>query len=157
MYIREYNVKDKAACLQLFKSNMPVFFADHELVDFEAWLDAMPARKNLLEDQDQEMYFVLEEQGNPVACGGFYVSRDGSGARMCWGMVENSQHKKGYGKVLTRYRLGLIRKLFPHTRIALDTTQHSSGFFEKQGFVLDKITENAYAPGLHRYDMTFNP
>jgi len=39
----------------------------------------------------------------------------------------------------------------------MDTTQFSYSFFEKYGFKIEKITENFYALGMHRYDMVLKP
>ncbi|MEZ4737035.1 MAG: hypothetical protein R3E79_58900 [Caldilineaceae bacterium] len=35
----------------------------------------------------------------------------------------------------------------------LNTSQHSYGFFEKVGFVVESIVENGFAEGLHEYKM----
>jgi ribosomal protein S18 acetylase RimI-like enzyme len=37
--------------------------------------------------------------------------------------------------------------------VQIDTSQRSKGFFEKHGFEAKNVTENYYAPGLHRVDM----
>src|SRR5688572_30026991 len=118
MYIREYNDKDRSACLDLFKSNMPLYFAEHELTDYEQWLDGREARKLAYDNSQAEMYYVLENDGEICACGGFYVSKNQREARMCWGMVGNASHKNGYGTILLEYRIQRIRELFPEVHIA---------------------------------------
>ena len=72
---------------------------------------------------------------------------------MAWGMVDNALHKRGYGAQLLEYRINKMSELFPDTPVVLDTTQHSFGFFEKFGFSTVKVTNDFYAPGMHRYDM----
>jgi len=37
--ITEYNISDKANCLLAFKSNVPKFFTEDEISQFETWLD----------------------------------------------------------------------------------------------------------------------
>jgi hypothetical protein len=37
--------------------------------------------------------------------------------------------------------------------VALETSQHTFGFFEREGFVTEQITRDWYAPGLDRYEM----
>lgn len=49
MPIRPYAPEDRAACLALFDSNVPNFFAPHERAEFAAWL------------LDPSEYFVLED------------------------------------------------------------------------------------------------
>jgi hypothetical protein len=56
MNFRPYVMEDKAACLAIFDSNTPLYFAEHERLDFSAFLDAPEGR-----------YFVGEED-NPTRC-----------------------------------------------------------------------------------------
>lgn len=151
MNIIEYHPGLRQACLALFDSNTPAFFAPQERAEFIDWLGKMETDRR--KESGACYYYVAEEAGEPVACGGFYISPDGWNARMAWGMVGRSWHKKGIGREFLNFRIRRIRQLFPHCSIALDTTQHSYKFFEKQGFVVSKITPDYYAPGLDRYDM----
>jgi len=77
----------------------------------------------------------------------------GSIATMAWGMVANAHHKQGIGEKLLKYRMQQIEAFYPGYEIILDTTQHTYGFFEKQGFVITAIKKNYYGEGLDRYDM----
>jgi predicted GNAT family N-acyltransferase len=57
------------------------------------------------------------------------------------------------GKHLLEHRLNEIKTYYPEFPVVVDASQHTFGFFEKFGFVVAKITENAYAKDLHKYDM----
>jgi ribosomal protein S18 acetylase RimI-like enzyme len=148
MIIRPYAPADKPACLAAFESNMPRFFAPHELEDYTAWLDAFA---------DGDRYYVAEENGEVIGCGGFNADADKQEAFMAWGLIHNAHHKRGLGKALLLFRLRAIRDICPQCIIKLDTTQHSFPFFEKLGFRTVRITRNFYGEGLDRYDMEQQP
>jgi [ribosomal protein S18]-alanine N-acetyltransferase len=137
MTLRAYRTSDKEKCLEIFRSNMPKFFAAYEEAEFANYLD-----------QNPEYYFVLE---NPtlIGCGGYGITE--ATGYLAWGMVHHSQH--GAGKRLLLERLNFIGQHGEATSVVLDTSQHTFGFFEKLGFVTQKTTVDGYALGLHRYDM----
>jgi ribosomal protein S18 acetylase RimI-like enzyme len=139
MKFRPYQPSDKKRCLKLFRSNVPKFFAPHEENEFAEFLEK------------PDFYFVLEQDSQLLGCGGYGVS-DSTGY-LAWGMVDHSQHGTGLGKRLLLERLNLLCQ-HDLQKIILDTSQHTFGFFEKLGFVTQKVTRDGYGTGLHRYDMT---
>lgn len=124
----------------------------HELTDFENWL-LEQEKTSTVNDQ----YFVVEQDNEVIACGGFSIYPDKQLATMTWGLVHNRLHKKGIGKALILHRIAAIRAASPSITIGLDTTQHSYAFFEKLGFITTKITNDSYGEGMHRYDMELRP
>ncbi|QHT67647.1 GNAT family N-acetyltransferase [Rhodocytophaga rosea] len=155
MLIREYQATDREGCIDIFKSNIPVFFTPQELAEFKSWLDEQLQEKS--SPTEINRYYVLEEENNVIACGGFHINTLTSQATMTWGMVANRWHRKGFGKKLLEYRIYKIKALHPAAIILLDTTQHSYKFFETLGFAVTKITNDYYAQGLDRYDMLLSP
>ncbi len=155
VYIRPYHLHDKAACLVAFKSNTPLFFAAHEVAEFDAFLD----RFHLPDANDKgyttTCYDVVEVDGQIIGCGGFGCKDGGNTVSLAWGLVHRDWHKKGIGKLLLTHRLQQIQLVFPNLPLVIDTTQHSYPFFEKFGFVITKITPDFYEKGMHRYDMEF--
>jgi ribosomal protein S18 acetylase RimI-like enzyme len=143
MRIRAYTPEDKEACLAIFDSNMPTYFADHERSEFVTFLD---------EDADQ--YFVVEHDAGIIACGGFFVIPNTPVAVLTWGMVAREQHSRGIGRLLLLTRLQRLCEEPSVTVVKLQTSQHTYGFFEKVGFKTEKITENGFGAGLHRYDIS---
>ena len=139
--IRPYNSEDRPGCLELFKSNIPKFFLPSELSDFNEFLAKYT----------QDVYWVLEDSGKILACGGIGV-RNGEG-RLHYGIVANDRHRKGLGSRLIKFRLGKLIENSDVVAISLDTSQHNPKFFNRFGFVETSRKENAYGPGLHRYDM----
>ncbi len=140
MIFRSYQSKDKEKCLELFRSNLPKFFASYEEAEFTNFLD-----------ENRDNYFVLERDDMLIGCGGYGIK--GTTAYLVWGMVHNTQHGTGVGKRLLLERLGLITRHREIREIVVDTSQHTYGFFEKLGFSVTKVTTNGYGENLHRYDM----
>lgn len=143
MKIRNYTATDKSTCIDIFKSNQPKFFAEHELVDFIDFLD-----------EDPQPYYCLVDSETVVGCGGYWVDLDNKQASLTWGMIKNNRHGEGLGKRLTVYRLHTICISKQADTIRIDTSQHTFEFYKKLGFIVDKITPDGYTKGLHQYDMT---
>lgn len=151
--IRPYQAADHQRCMQIFETNIPKYFAVHEHKEFDDFLTAFDTGSRAFKDSKDETYFIIEDDGKIVGCGGYGLWTTVMEASMTWGMVDNSLHKNGYGKALLLYRLDELKRLHPEYKIVLNTSQHTYPFFEKLGFVITKITENGYEIGLHRYDM----
>lgn len=141
--IRDYAPADLERCLRIFDSNVPAFFTPAERADFEAFLRALPGP-----------YLVLEgEDGEIAGCGGYAVVPEEGRADLCWGMIRQDLHGTGLGRVLTEARLARARSDPAVRVVALDTSQHTRGFYERFGFRTVSVTPNGYGPGLHRCDM----
>lgn len=139
---RPYEPRDREACLALFDSNSPRFFDASERAGFEAFLDRM-----------EWPYQVIERDGRIVACGGHAIEADGRTVSLCWGMVEQGLHRQGLGRRLTEARLAAARAAPGATSVRLDTGVHTTGFYERLGFVIEAVQRDGYAPGSDRYDM----
>ncbi|MFQ6331982.1 GNAT family N-acetyltransferase [Nocardia sp. CWNU-33] len=136
MKIREYHERDKDECLRIFVSNMPEFFAPHEISEFDTFLD-----------NPRCSYHVIEENGVVVACGGWVLRPDRSSS-LCWGMVSRSHHRRGIGAYLLHERLHLIAADGSASCVLLETSQRSSPFFERLGFVTTQTERDGFAPGI---------
>ena len=148
MKVRAYQASDKTICRSMFVSNMPRFFAPHELPDFEQWLDrrVFPA---LAHDQ----YFVMEDKGEVVGCGGYYFDPQRNMVRFTWGFINNALHRRGYGRFFMHYRMQHAANAFPDATLAMDTTQHSWPFFQKMGFECLSVLKDGYCAGMDRYEL----
>jgi len=77
---RDYTSEDRLACLALFDSNVPEFFAASERDDYSIYLDRLPCA-----------YLVLSSpRDGTVAAGGYYVSEDRDVGGLAWGLVIRS-------------------------------------------------------------------
>ncbi|MCE7991870.1 MAG: GNAT family N-acetyltransferase [Roseivirga sp.] len=141
--IREYEPKDKAACITIFNSNVPEYFCDAEREEFIEWLDK----------EDRAPYYVLLDGDLVLACGGIYEDAEEQMTGLAWGMVLYSKHKQGLGKQLTLHRLELMEKLFPHYAQHLSTSQHTEAFYKKFGFETTECIKDGFGPGLDNCKM----
>jgi GNAT superfamily N-acetyltransferase len=144
MSLRNYEVSDRDQCLALLDSNVPRFFAPEERREFAAFLDALPGR-----------YFVMQSGDDLIACGG-YAPKEMGCVALCWGMVRRDHHARGIGRRLLEYRLDHIRRDGSVVRVTINTSQHTSGFYQRFGFVADQIIPDGYAAGLDRWEMSLS-
>ncbi|MEQ8908732.1 MAG: GNAT family N-acetyltransferase [Vicingaceae bacterium] len=138
--IRKYKTSDESALLAVFDSNVPEYFNPEERKPF---LDFLQEGVN-----GQELYEVLELNGSVIAAGGYRIEKPGD-ARICWLMVERSQHQKGWGKCLLEGQMKRIEDSEHFNMISLMTSQHTDEFYEKMGFVRTDYKEDYWAKGMH--------
>ena len=146
MKIEPYEPQYFENCIEIIQSNTPKYIDPCEHLDY----------KNYLLRNDKT-YFVLFNDFNLVACGGYGIDKSQIKVGLSWGLVHKKHHNKGYGSKLLKYRLNHIKNNFPYTEIHLNTSQHTYRFFEKFGFNVKRISKNGYGAGLDRYDMILSP
>lgn len=137
---------DISACLAVFDSNVPTFFAPRERAEFCDYLGGIDARN--------APYLVLTHNGSVIACGGLINETGKRQARLAWGMVDRALHGQGVGTRLMQARLALARATPGITELGLETSQHTHGFYAGFGFTVSKITPDGIASGLDRWEMT---
>lgn len=141
MDIRPFRTDDREACLTVFDSNTPDYFAPAERDGFARFLDAAASP-----------YFAMEHDGKIAGCGGFSIV--GNAATLSWGMIRRDLHRNGLGRFLLLYRLREITRSAPAVElVSLDTSQLAAPFFESQGFRIAGRTPDGYGPGLDRIAM----
>jgi N-acetylglutamate synthase-like GNAT family acetyltransferase len=150
--ILPYTALHRQGCMNAFLSNTPKFFTREEVDQFTEWLDYLEGAIQLYEGEDNH-YFVVLHNDKVIGCGGFGYSPAKDQATLAWGLVHSDYHKQHVGSALLSFRLKKIADLYPTATVLLDTTQFSYPFFERHGFVIEKITKDSYAPGMDRYDM----
>ncbi len=156
LLIRKYKSKDAPKCLLAFKSNVPDFFAPAEIDLFGNWLQNLHMQSSNGKIFHHKHYYVMIINQEIVGCGGFGYNEQTKEVMLAWGLIDKQHHKKQLGEKLLIYRLREIRLMYPDTNVIIDTTQHTCSFFKKYGFAVEKITNDFYAPGMHRYDMRLN-
>ena len=141
---RAYSIEDRSACLAVFDTNTPRFFALNERAQYSEFLTSAVLKRP---------YLVLQHGDEIIGCGGLKVMAAEKTAFLSWGMVARHYHGKGIGRLLAEVRLDLARSIPDVETITLNTSQHTKGFYEKFGFVATTITPGGYTPGLDRWDM----
>lgn len=144
MHYRAYTPADREACLRIFDTNAERFFSPGDRAQFEAFLR-----------QPVEFYGVLcDDDGRVVGCGGIAPSRtDPHAADLTWGMIDAALQGRGFGRLLVQARLRRLADMPGVTRVVLNTSHETAGFYEKMGFRQTAFTPDGYRKGLHRCDM----
>lgn len=142
MEVRRYREGDRAGCLGVFGSNMPGDFLPGEREAFAGFLDELPGP-----------YWVLEEDGRIVGCGGVAIEADGETASLCWGMVARERHGQGLGRRLLEARLEWARQTPGVKRVALTTGRPREGFFGRFGFRTLRVVPDGHGPGVDAVEM----
>lgn len=155
LIIRAYDERDKQGCIDAFKSNVPLYFTEEEISQFDFFLDHFLKRSMTEKKYIQTFYYVIERDKKIIGCGGFGDKEGTSNITLAWGLVHKDFHKQGFGEKLLAHRLNEIHKLHPGAPVLIDTTQFSYPFFEKFGFVTTSIIKDFYAAGMDRYDMIY--
>ena len=134
--IRTYENSDYTGCLDVFLSNVPTYFAESERAEFEDFLTTL-----------SEPYFVVEQHGSVLGCGGYYVTEDSIG-RLTWGMVRRDCQRMSIGTSLLVARIQALFSDERVTEIGIDTSQVVAPFFQRFGFVVFYETQNGLGAGL---------
>ena len=146
MTIRAYHTADRPQLLQLLALNTPAYFAPEEAIDFENYLS-----------NDVQHYFVAEIDGAIAGSGGYNLFPENGEARISWDIIHPDFQGKGIGKALTLFRIDAIKKSGVDYSIIVRTSQLAFGFYEKLGFVLEKVEKDYWAEGFDLYLMRYHP
>lgn len=156
LQFRPYQATDFQACLEAFKSNVPQFFSDQEVLDFESFLNTNALFQGPENDKLNPNYHVVLSGNMIVGCGGFGYRLDSDEITLIWGLIHRDFHRQGFGREFLKFRLDKLHEIYPGRPVLIDTTQFSAPFFEKYGFERISRTDDYYSPGLHRIDMKLN-
>lgn len=140
--IRKYTPADKEQLLQLIRLNTPAYFGPSEEEDFIYYLD------NELED-----YYVLEQDGGIVGCGGINYKPAEQTAVISWDMFHPGMQGRGLGRKLVQHRIEHVKADPSYTRMIVRTSQHTDKFYAKMGFQLKEVVNDYWAPGFDLYYM----
>lgn len=149
--IKKYSTSDYDQCVNIFKSNIPEYFAKDELSDFQDYIKNISTTK----DGWTDSFYILKRDKKIVGCAGLGLNKSKKIATLSWGMVDKNYHRNGIGTQLTNYRLNLLQSYKLDLKIRLDTSQHSYLFYEKFGFKIEDIEKDGYEKGMHKYNMVY--
>lgn len=143
LHMRPYLTTDRTVCIDLFESNVPDHFGEHERADFLASIDDAEVR-----------YFVLEdERGTALGCGGYAPHPQAPAAGLVWGMIRREMHGRGLGAHLLARRLERIRAERRYASVLIETTPMSQGFFARFGFVIRRVEPDGFGGGYDLVEM----
>ena len=142
--IREYELTDKEAVMNLIRLNTPEYFAPAEEVDLSDYLE-----------NERELYYVLLFDGKIVGCGGINFANDGKIGKLSWDIFHPDYQGKSLGTRLLKYRMDKLKSIDGIQKITVRTSQVASKFYEKQGFELTEIKKDYWAKGFDMYRMEY--
>lgn len=141
--IRNYSKSDENQVLNIFRLNTPTFFDSSEEQDLVVYLD-----------QEIEDYFLVEENGEVLGCGGINYLYDQQSARLSWDFLHPESQGKGIGRALVQYRLNKIAKNSRIKTVVVRTSQMADKFYQKMGFSLVSVKKDYWAKGFDLYEMS---
>lgn len=143
--IRKFKLEDKDQLIEIFKNNVPKYFAETEVDDYEEYINGKV--------QD---YYVALLGSIVIAAGGINYDKDRQLAKINWDIVDIPFQKQGIGTLLLKHRLEVINNKKDIKSIIVRTSQHAYGFYEKMGFKLLERHKDYWAKGFDMYKMVYN-
>ncbi len=140
--IRSYNNRDRSSLIAILKRNIPKYFHEDEVKDFEKYID---------EWSDIYYTVLFNEQ---IAGGVSWVpEKKQKSAVIAWIFFDPAFHGKGLGTESVNYCLSAMRKEKDIEKFRVRTSQLIYPFFEKFGFKTIYTEEDYWAKGFDLYDM----
>jgi [ribosomal protein S18]-alanine N-acetyltransferase len=140
--IRPYLPTDRDALFELLRLNTPTYFAPEEETDLALYM------REHLED-----YFVAELNELVVGAGGINYFDQQTWARLSWDLVHPDYQGQGIGRELALHRLAKLRSLPFMQWVQVRASQLVYPFYQKLGFVLEKVEKDFWAPGIDLYQL----
>lgn len=143
MKLREYRDEDRDVLVRILKQNVPRYFAEGDVHDFEHYLD---------EKLWDRHYVYLDDRSDVVGCAGFYRKDEGVIGLAYMFFRPSSVGAEVIRPEFDRYLSRVKAELCPEGDVAfvLNTTPRVSAFLKRFGFVVTDVVEDGYAEG---YDM----
>jgi GNAT superfamily N-acetyltransferase len=137
---RPYLPADKLACLGLFDTNCPEFFAPNERLDYVSFLDA------------KQLGYELCLVGGDIV-GAFGLLDYGlQHKNLHWILLNPRSQGKGIGSAIMD-RVFALARTSGVSLVAIAASHKSAPFFAKFGAVKSAVIDNGWGPGMHRVDM----
>jgi len=142
--IELYNPTDFIELFDVFKTNVPSYFAPEEIEDFQHYLE-----------NETEDYFVLKVNEVIKAAGG--INYDSSKAKLSWDFVQLDAQGKGYGSMLLQHRIAHLANKLQVQTLSVRTSQLAFRFYEKNQFKLINVIKDYWATNFDLYEMLYEP
>jgi|GEM_PF-279735 len=143
--INAYRPEDKQSLLQIFRRNIPAYFAPHEQWEFSDYLE-----------REGSTYFTLRDDGRIIGGVGTHFDPISRKASITWIFLHPDAKGKGFAAHAVRH---CLRLLLQHSVAVIEvrTSQFASRFFEQMGFSLVHAEKDYWSPGLDLYQMQAQP
>lgn len=138
----KYNHSYKSKLIDVFKANVPEFFAIHELNELEDYLE-----------HHFENYFVIEENETIVGGFGYEIREEDNSGRINWIFIHPQFKGKGLGKEAVLFCIKELKKHRLIKKLIVRTSQFAYPFFKNLGYQLIHTEKDYWAKGLDLYLM----
>ena len=142
MTILPYSTSHTECIIYLLRLNTPKYFAPEEEADLKDYLD-----------NHIDHYYIVEDDGKIIGCGGFNLTEDKTEAMISWDIIHTDYHCMGVGSALTKFRIDKIMQIKGVNKISVRTSQLVYKFYEKFGFGLKEAIKDYWANGFDMYRM----
>lgn len=140
--LNAYSSENKKQLLDIFKQNIPTYFALHELDEFSSYLEKM-----------SESYLCIYANNKLIGGIGHEVRMSDNSGRINWIFVHPEYFGTGAGKKAVLHCLEILSAKKEVKKYLVRTSQLVFPFFEKLGFVTTQIKKDYWAEGLDLYEM----
>ena len=137
-----YHPAFQSACEDVFRSNIPEYFAEKEIPGF---VDSL--------NHPNDLFEVMLLDWHVIGLGGIWTSEERKEARLCYGIIHQNYQKRGYGRLLLERRLEKINSYGFVTKITHETGEGTYKFFERYGFETVRIDKDPENIGIDFYQM----
>ncbi len=140
--IRPYRPSDQQALLEILKLNVPTYFDQMEVAEFEEYLKEHAAS-----------YLTIEHHDKIVGGTGYLLTDSNTIGHVRWIFFHPDSAGHGLGGEAMDYCLGKFRSMPTVRKLIVTTSQLAYRFFEKFGLVLIKTEKDYWGKGLDLYWM----
>lgn len=121
MIIRPFAKSDKDTLVNVFKLNIPLYFAPHEADEYVEYLK-----------EHDSTYFTVEKDNKII--GGLGYTIKGQEGSITWIFLHPSYSGLGIGQQAVQHCLDVLRSKEQVTKFVVRTSQLAYAFFEKFGY-----------------------
>ena len=140
--IRPYHPSDKLALVEILKLNVPTYFDQKEVAEFEEYLK-----------EHATTYLTIEHQDKIVGGTGYLLTDDNTIGHIRWIFFHPDYAGHGLGGEAMKYCLATFKSVPTVKKLIVTTSQLAYTFFEKFGLVLIKTEKDYWGKGLDLYWM----
>jgi N-acetylglutamate synthase-like GNAT family acetyltransferase len=140
--IRPYRPSDQQILVEILKLNVPTYFDQKEIAEFEEYLN-----------EHGTTYLTLEHQDKIVGGAGYLLTDNNTIGHVRWIFFHPNSAGHGFGGEAMEHCLAKFRSVATVRKLIVTTSQLAYRFFEKFGLVLIKTEKDYWGKGLDLYWM----
>lgn len=140
--LRPYQLEDKEELLNIFRLNIPQYFAPSELRDFDSYLD-----------EYADTYFSVLQDGRIVGGVGYVNNTEKERGEITWIFFHPEVTGRGLGTMAVSRCLDILGNLPGVEKFGVRTSQLAYEFFGKLGFRIIYSEKDYWGAGLDLVEM----